>query len=70
MSKKRVQVSMSEEHYDILNRMANRYGITTNSVIVFILGQYIDRELEFQKKTKDLVDELVIMESEKHDSGR
>ena len=36
MSKKRVQVSMSEEHYDILGSMAKRYGMTTNSIIVFI----------------------------------
>lgn len=59
MSKKRVQVSMSEEHYDILGSMAKRYGMTTNSIIVFILGQYIDEHLESHEKMSAAVDDLL-----------
>lgn len=59
MSKKRVQLSMTEEHYEILSSMAKRYGMSTNSIIVFILGQYIDEQLESQKKMSAAVDELL-----------
>lgn len=59
MPKKRVQVSMSEEHYDILDSMAKRYGMTTNSIIVFILGQYIDEHLESHEKMSAAVDDLL-----------
>ena len=59
MAKKRVQVSISEEHYDILVSMAKRYGMTTNSIIVFILGQFIDENLESHKKMSAAVDDLL-----------
>jgi hypothetical protein len=54
--RKRVQVTLSKENFEKLEKTAERYGITVNSFMAFVLGQWIDENYETQKVMSDMVD--------------
>lgn len=56
--KKRIQLTLSKENYDKVEEVADRYGITPNSYIAFIVGQWVDSNYNVEKAMADSVDDL------------
>ena len=49
-SKKRIQLTLSEESFIKCEELANRYGITPNSFMAFVIGQWLDHNYEINKR--------------------
>ena len=61
---------MNSELHEKLAISAERYGITVNSFIVFVLGQWVDMNFEQQKIMADKVDELFSSEKDVLDNPK
>lgn len=58
MSKrKRIAVTLSESNFLKLEETAERYGITTNSFMAFVLGQWVDQHFEEQRLIAEKVNQ-------------
>jgi len=57
--KKRIHITLSQEHFDKVEQTSLRYGITTNSFISFIVGQWVDNNYEMNEKMSKTVDEMI-----------
>ncbi|MGN8235443.1 hypothetical protein ACTHAL_000491 [Priestia flexa] len=63
--KKRVQVTFSQDNYDTIEEVADRYGITVNAFMAFILGQWADQykiQKAFIEDKRGLIPDLDIDE--------
>lgn len=58
-SKKRLNITISQEVYDKVEESALRYGITANSFISFIIGQWVDTNADLTNKISEKVDSLI-----------
>lgn len=58
VSRRRMTVTISETNFEKLEETAVRYGITTNSFIAFVLGQWVDQNFEEQRLMAGKIDEL------------
>lgn len=57
--KKRLHVTVSEENYIKCEEVANRYGITVNAFMAFIIGQWIDFNYEANTVLVKKVEEAI-----------
>lgn len=57
--KKRVHITLSQDSFDKVEETSNRYGITPNAFISFIVGQWVDANYEVSKVMSDKVDEFL-----------
>lgn len=57
--KKRLHVTVSEENYNKCEEVANRYGITVNAFMAFIIGQWIDLNYDANQIVAKKVDEAM-----------
>ncbi|BCD09071.1 hypothetical protein ACX156_26395 [Bacillus cereus] len=57
--KKRLHVTVSEENYIKCEEVANRYGITVNAFMAFIIGQWIDFNYEANTVLAKKVEEAI-----------
>jgi len=57
-TRKRLQVTLSNENYAKIEETANRYGITINSFMAFILGQWVDNNYAMEKEMAKKVDKM------------
>lgn len=56
--RKRTAVTISTAHYEQIEESAKRYGITVNSFMAFILGQWVDNQnLERERLMAQKVEE-------------
>ena len=58
-SKKRIQLTLSEESFIKCEELANRYGITPNSFMAFVIGQWLDHNYEINKILAQKVEEAI-----------
>lgn len=49
-AKERMQVRFSKLTMERLNEMAGRYGMTVNSLVTFIVGQWLDNNYDLKDK--------------------
>ena len=56
--KKRVGIILNSSIYDKLKFVASRYGMTVNSLMAYILGQWADSFDSKEKMTDKVVQEL------------
>lgn len=57
---KKLGIQMSMTIYERLSEIADRYGITPNSLITFVIGQYVDSTFDIKDKlSNQLIDSLV-----------
>lgn len=54
-NRKKIQVTISEETYDKLLNLSEKYGVTYNSVAAIALGQWVEQ----QEKTIDVLSQTV-----------
>ena len=47
---KRINVRVSDDLYNKLNEIANRYGTTVNSMIATVLGQWTDTQYDLKEQ--------------------
>lgn len=57
--RKRVSVTLSQENFNKLEECAERYGITVNSFMAFVLGQWVDFNYQNQQVLSGMVDEFL-----------
>lgn len=57
--KKRIQLTLSEESFVKCEELANRYGITPNSFMAFVIGQWLDHNYETNTLLAKKVDEAI-----------
>lgn len=57
--KKRIHITISQEYFDKVEQISLRYGITTNSFISFIVGQWVDNNYDVNEKMSQKVDEML-----------
>jgi hypothetical protein len=57
--KKRVHITISQDIYDKVEETSERYGITPNAFISFIVGQWVDTNFNVTKALSDNVNELL-----------
>lgn len=48
MSNKRVQIRISETNYERLADLSKRYGISVNSIVSFLTGQWLDTNYDLK----------------------
>lgn len=58
-NRKKIQVTISEETYDKLLDLSERYGITYNSVAAFGLGQWADQNHASFEALSNTVDTIL-----------
>lgn len=56
--RKRITVTLSATNFEKLEESAERYGITTNSFMAFVLGQWVDENYEKERLLSQKVDEV------------
>lgn len=49
----RVQIRLSETNAKRLEELANRYGMSMNSLIAFVLGQWLDNTYDLKDSVRD-----------------
>lgn len=52
-------MTISKENYEKVEEMAKRYGITVNSFMAFIIGQWIDQNYETQNAMSEMVNQFL-----------
>ncbi len=52
METKRMQITVSDKNYIRLKVMAARYGVTANSLVTVIVGQWLDNTTEIEKLSR------------------
>ncbi len=52
METKRMQITVSDKNYIRLKVMATRYGVTANSLVTVIVGQWLDNTTEIEKLSR------------------
>lgn len=55
--RKRITVTLSTTNYEKLEESAERYGITTNAFMAFVLGQWVDENFERERLLSQKVEE-------------
>ena len=59
-SNKRMQIRISQKNYDRLEEMADRYGISPNSMVTFVVGQWLDSVYGLKEKiTTEMLQSLM-----------
>jgi predicted DNA-binding protein len=59
---KRLTVRMSESTYKKLEVMSERYGMPVNSIISFIVGQWLDNHYDLKEKVAETLSHKVLDE--------
>ena len=58
-NKKRVGIQLNESVYDKLKEVAGRYGMTVNSLMAYILGQWSDSNYDMKERvTQKFIQEI------------
>lgn len=52
-SKRRVPIRINEENAAKLEEMATRYGMTMNSLVSYILGQWLDNNYDLKQYARE-----------------
>lgn len=60
--RKRITVTLSSTNYEKLEESAERYGITTNAFMAFVLGQWVDENFEKERLLSQKVEEEISMD--------
>lgn len=63
INKKAVGIRLNENVYDKLQTIADRYGMTVNSLMAYILGQWADSNFDMKDKLADKVIEQMANKS-------
>lgn len=53
--KERMQIRLSKTNVERLNDMANRYGMTANSLVSYIVGHWLDNNYDLKDKMREKV---------------
>jgi hypothetical protein len=57
--RKRISVTLSTQNLEKLEETAERYGITVNAFMAFVLGQWVDTHFEKQREMSEEVDQML-----------
>lgn len=52
-AKERMQIRLSKTNVDRLQDMADRYGMTSNSLVSYIVGQWLDNNYDLKDKMRE-----------------
>jgi hypothetical protein len=59
MERKRISVAISSDNYAKLEDLSERYGITSNSVMAFIIGDWLDKNYNQQILMSEMVNKVL-----------
>lgn len=58
-SVKRLQIRLSERNASRIEEMADRYGMSVNSMVSFIVGQWLDNNYDLKENLREKQMEIV-----------